>query len=239
MKKTLLLSILASFSILKSFAADFINPTWSASNLNPGEQAIYTFNYEIVTASPGAIFYAYFPTGFTCSSISTAVVKVNGSNATISSYSYVAGNNNLIHIRLENKDLATSGSQIEVQLEITNPTTSGTYNFGFIRSSDGAGNEIDVWPNPIPQIEIGSLSSTNFILNKISLYPIPSNEYLIIDENKSFKIENIEIYNSIGKLIKKIPYQSKIDTSSLNEGIYFIKILTNTNSVVKKIVIKH
>lgn len=73
-------------------------------------------------------------------------------------------------------------------------------------------------------------------LNKVILYPNPvETKFFISAPNET--ITSVEIYNSLGKLIKKQDDGSRtINISDLEVGIYFVKLYSNDASVLKKIV---
>ena len=74
-------------------------------------------------------------------------------------------------------------------------------------------------------------------INQLSVYPNPTTGQLIID-NREKTIENIEIFDVLGKLLqsKIVNLQSKIeiDISHLANGIYYLKIDGKTVKIVKK-----
>jgi hypothetical protein len=74
----------------------------------------------------------------------------------------------------------------------------------------------------------------------IILYPNPSNNYIFINGIDLGKIKTIVITDIQGKVVlKNIPIQNFIATTTLNKGIYFIKITTlNDTNIVKKIILK-
>jgi len=70
-----------------------------------------------------------------------------------------------------------------------------------------------------------------------SVYPIPTSGILNIQSD--MPINQIEIYNLLGQLVKSNTDQNSIDISSVDQGIYFIKVMdengnTGTQKVVKK-----
>ena len=73
---------------------------------------------------------------------------------------------------------------------------------------------------------------------QIMVYPNPAKDELRI-ENGELRIENIEIYDVYGR--KTFNFQlltfNSIDVSSLTNGIYFVKIVTERGIITKKIVI--
>ena len=76
--------------------------------------------------------------------------------------------------------------------------------------------------------------------NQIIVFPNPTNDYFSI-QNNSRKANDyiISITNIQGKLIKRFKLNNenkKIDISSFEKGVYFVKIETPTSSILKKIV---
>jgi len=75
--------------------------------------------------------------------------------------------------------------------------------------------------------------------NAISIYPNPVKDRFTIQKDDVFTIDNIMIYNTLGKTV----YQSSstnndVDISDLSNGIYLVKIESNTNSIIKKIIVQ-
>jgi len=82
----------------------------------------------------------------------------------------------------------------------------------------------------IDNIRLYSKDLGGGILNKKTssfiIYPNPSNDFIVI-KGVSSKIENIEIYNLSGNMIKQCKYQgmeTKISTKDLNRGLYLVRI---------------
>ena len=76
-----------------------------------------------------------------------------------------------------------------------------------------------------------------------SITPNPSSNGLfkVISETESGQIENINVYNSLGRLIESnnsIVSSFVVDLSSYSNGIYFLKIKlkNNPNTIIKKII---
>jgi len=81
-----------------------------------------------------------------------------------------------------------------------------------------------------------TLSSRDFALNKIKVYPIPSNSKVFIKSNNN-TITKIEIYNTLGQVIKTVNKNLKtLDISDFPEGIYLIKIFTELGTINKRII---
>ena len=66
------------------------------------------------------------------------------------------------------------------------------------------------------------------------IYPNPTTGKLTID-NGQLKIENIEIYDIVGRKIVNCPLSidNSIDVSHLANGLYFLKIGNKTVKVIK------
>ncbi|MFY0599643.1 MAG: T9SS type A sorting domain-containing protein [Cyclobacteriaceae bacterium] len=79
-----------------------------------------------------------------------------------------------------------------------------------------------------------------FETEKISLYPNPANEYINIIGKGVNNISSIEIYNVQGKLvINKQVDSNSIDISSLNKGVYMVRINDNTGKIRTEKLIKN
>jgi hypothetical protein len=87
----------------------------------------------------------------------------------------------------------------------------------------------------------GTLSSQNFELQNVVVYPNPSKGIFNISLG-NLQPETIEVYDVMGKLIMKknaisvTNFQTSIDLSAVAQGIYFIKISANGQNSVKRIV---
>ena len=74
-------------------------------------------------------------------------------------------------------------------------------------------------------VETNTLNSETFNTNKISLYPNPAQNFVVLN-NKPDSIENIDIYSITGHLVKSVDLKSnndKIDIQDLAPGLYFLK----------------
>ena len=68
--------------------------------------------------------------------------------------------------------------------------------------------------------------------NTLKVYPNPANDYLTIEGN----ITSVEIYNTVGQclLTKQVNGNTRIDLAGFNNGIYFLRVYNNEESVVRK-----
>lgn len=78
-------------------------------------------------------------------------------------------------------------------------------------------------------------------LDKISVFPNPSNGVFSISKNNLTTINKIRVFDTNAKLLKEIAtdsnFNNTIDISELSRGIYFMEISNDTDQVVKKVII--
>ncbi|MEQ3661192.1 MAG: T9SS type A sorting domain-containing protein, partial [Flavobacterium sp.] len=87
----------------------------------------------------------------------------------------------------------------------------------------------------------GVLANESFELNNISVYPNPSNGLVTISYG-TFEPTQIQVYDISGKLILTKENlnvsETNLDLSSASQGIYFIKVSSENQSVVKRLIKK-
>lgn len=82
-----------------------------------------------------------------------------------------------------------------------------------------------------------SLSNPEFIPeNDIVITPNPANEIINIQYNKP--IENYQLIDLTGKIITSESNSTTINVSTINPGIYLLKIISNNTTTTKKVVIQ-
>jgi hypothetical protein len=111
--------------------------------------------------------------------------------------------------------------------------------FRIVFHSDEAENKRGV--NVDDFVISGTLSSENFELNNVFVYPNPSKGIFNISLG-NLQPTGIEVYDLTGKKVyakNEIAisnFETKIDLSSVTQGIYFVKIIDNNQSTVKRII---
>lgn len=80
------------------------------------------------------------------------------------------------------------------------------------------------------------LSSDSFVLENFNIYPNPTSDVLNISLDNDLILQEVIIYNSLGQIVKK-SNKTKIDVSSLSEGMYHAEVKTNKGKASKKIII--
>lgn len=98
-------------------------------------------------------------------------------------------------------------------------------------------------PEYVVEIWSNILSTNEYTSNDFSIYPNPTNADLVYINKGNNSIKNLELYSISGKLIlsKKVnTSHSTITLDNLNSvasGMYLLKIQTDKNTVIKKLVI--
>ena len=84
-------------------------------------------------------------------------------------------------------------------------------------------------------IVVSALSVDEFFFNNIGIYPNPTNDVLNIKLSNNDLPDSYSIYTILGQLINQRKINSlsdlSINTSNLSNGMYFIKILKEGNTV--------
>ncbi len=99
---------------------------------------------------------------------------------------------------------------------------------------DGTQNGLDFWQNVLSIEDFSGLST-------IVLYPNPSKGVINISNQSDFRIETIQIYNTLGALVYKAndSFGNSLDVSSLAAGQYIAEIqLSQGPKQIKKIIIQ-
>jgi hypothetical protein len=93
------------------------------------------------------------------------------------------------------------------------------------------------WDDKVAWYSNGVLGLENNKLNEISLYPIPFNNILSIENSNHLDIKRISIFDSQGRLIlEENQAISEIDMSHFSAGIFFVTIETENSQLTKKVI---
>ncbi|PTM05721.1 MAG: hypothetical protein DA407_12130, partial [Bacteroidetes bacterium] len=88
----------------------------------------------------------------------------------------------------------------------------------------------------------GTLSTIDFNTKSFSVYPNPSNTgsvNVVSSSTSNFGQINVAVYDVLGKqVINKAMTSEKLNVSSLNAGVYIMKITQGKAISTKKLVIK-
>ncbi|MGJ8592280.1 MAG: aryl-sulfate sulfotransferase [Aquaticitalea sp.] len=93
------------------------------------------------------------------------------------------------------------------------------------------GNPIELNPNLTACENLG-VEETN--LSDLKIYPNPTTNNVFVESN--FRIEKIEVYNTLGSLVEIVSNSNKVDLNSMDSGIYFMTLHYNNAHVTKRII---
>ncbi|MEI7596958.1 MAG: T9SS type A sorting domain-containing protein [Bacteroidota bacterium] len=111
------------------------------------------------------------------------------------------------------------------------PSTTGTYYIGFNMYSEA--NNGNFYIDDFSITEETTTNINNYSENIINVYPNPASDIINISSDE--KIDNINIYNTMGQLVISTKEAKTINISSLKNGIYTIQINSNNNITTKMI----
>ena len=81
------------------------------------------------------------------------------------------------------------------------------------------------------------LSTDKFVLDNFNIYPNPSSQIVTINLQENLNLEKVNIYNTLGQLIKT-EKSNTISVNSLSQGIYYFEIITDKGKGTKTILVK-
>jgi hypothetical protein len=101
---------------------------------------------------------------------------------------------------------------------------------GYWYESDAKIDDIGFWNRALTQQEINnlynaSLSTQDFAINEMSIYPNPANN--VLNFKATLEVETIAIYNMLGQLVqqeKMNALESAINIEKLAQGTYLVKV---------------
>jgi hypothetical protein len=108
-----------------------------------------------------------------------------------------------------------------------------------VQANCGDGN-LSEWCDPI-HISTTIDGIANWLESSVSLYPNPAREYIDIRVDGDLNVTMMEVYDVYGKLINTvnvIDNPTRINVSSLANGMYFVRVTTEAGSVTKTFVKK-
>jgi thermitase len=83
-------------------------------------------------------------------------------------------------------------------------------------------------------LDVQHFSTPNIDSSTISIYPNPTKDRLYIQSD--YGVNDIKIYDITGRFIKKHENTSEVDMTTLNKGIYLLKIATDQKTFETKVI---
>lgn len=94
------------------------------------------------------------------------------------------------------------------------------------------------WDNTVYWFENQLLAIPNFGLQNIEIYPNPTQGLVYIDSKKE-NIVSATIFDILGKKVLQLNGKiQQVDISTLEEGMYFLRIVSDDRDFVEKIIKK-
>jgi len=125
-----------------------------------------------------------------------------------------------------------------------NQINHGPYNGSWVSFGEDKNKELYIIDNfgSIYKIEGNILSTTDFNINTVSIYPNPASNNLNVKSSNNSFIKNISIYDLKGSiaLTKNISglTETNISINSLQSGIYMVKVTSAKDiSIIKKLIV--
>ncbi|OBX22017.1 MULTISPECIES: endonuclease [Bizionia] len=92
-----------------------------------------------------------------------------------------------------------------------------------------------IWNGQDAEDTWGTLSIPAEQLEQLTIYPTYTSNYIYIKANTNKKY-NYTIYNTMGQQVKTATTTELIDISTLENGLYLLKLMSNNTAQVKKII---
>ena len=164
------------------------------------------------------------PTGLTVSSVTDESITITwNADANVSSWNiqYSAAGGTL-----------NSASSNTNSYTLNGLTPETTYTIQ-VQANCGDGN-LSEWSTSVTGTTTVGIDS--WLSNSVSLYPNPTREYIDIRVDGDLNVTMMEVYDVYGKLINTvnvIDNPTRINVSSLANGMYFVRVTTEEGSVTK------
>ncbi len=135
-------------------------------------------------------------------------------------------------------DVGSSVSQgfaIEVgpgwfEVVFTNTTSPDNCDFSFSIDDGGTG---------AIQCDDGTVNTSDFLLNKMELYPNPASDVVNIKLAGGILVSNVELINVSGKTIYSgTLVNNKLNLNGIAAGVYFVKVTSENATATKKLIVK-
>ena len=123
-------------------------------------------------------------------------------------------------------------------VSIFNPSGTDYSAVGYAATTPSNYSAAGAWRIDNFTVYTGTLSVNQNSIGEVKVFPNPcSSEFVYITSN-SQENKNIEIFNILGKNVLNTTITDRINVSSLDSGVYLLKITEGDNLLVKKLVIQ-
>jgi hypothetical protein len=215
--------------------------TAALSNLTPNTsytfKAFITFNGQTIEGSeltfttlPNDVEPCDVPTGLDTTTVANESITITwNANANVNSWN--------IQYRPVGGQWSNATANTN-SYTITGLTGNTDYEIQ-VQANCGGGNLSD-WSSSL-LVHTHSTGLMNYLENSVVLFPNPAKEYVDIRIDGELNVTGMEVYDVYGKLINTVgvcdtPVQTRINVSTLANGMYFVRVTTEEGVVTKTFV---
>jgi len=215
--------------------------TAALSNLTPNTsytfKAFITFNGQTVeggemtfTTLPNDVEPCDVPTGLDTTTVANESITITwNANANVNSWN--------IQYRPVGGQWSNATANTN-SYTITGLTGNTDYEIQ-VQANCGGGNLSD-WSSSL-LVHTHNTGLMNYLENSVVLFPNPAKEYVDIRIDGELNVTGMEVYDVYGKLINTVgvcdtPVQTRINVSTLANGMYFVRVTTEEGVVTKTFV---
>jgi hypothetical protein len=215
-------------NIKKTQKQIFENAPWAYTQT--GNQHLISINKSAFADLEKGDFIGVFNSNGTCA----GYTQFNGENGNILlvaySEDYTTGNNDGLQ-EGENMTFRIYSQSLNQETEVA---------VSFDNSMPNNGSFTDMGLSMILKFGEGATSIQENAETNISMYPNPATNMVNINLNGDYNDATVVIYDTEGRAVINQVFngQTEVNVSSLEAGIYFVKINTKTMNEVRKLVIK-
>ena len=166
------------------------------------------------------------PTGVTTGNVTHESIEVTWDNADVTGWN--------VQYRVQNGQWSSSNTTTN-SYTITGLTPETTYEIQ-VQANCGDGN-LSEWSSMVTATTTTGINS--WLDNSVTLYPNPAKEYVDIRVDGELNVNTMEVYDVYGKLVNTVIVNenpTRINVSSLANGMYFVRVTTEMGAVTKTFV---
>ncbi|MCT4630616.1 T9SS type A sorting domain-containing protein [Winogradskyella sp.] len=105
--------------------------------------------------------------------------------------------------------------------------------------NERSGNAYYLTARDAADFSVPVLSTNNFESASFSIYPNPTNTGFVTITSSNSDVMNVQVFDILGKQVKnETLINNTLNVSSLNKGVYILKITQNNTSTTKKLVVR-
>jgi methionine-rich copper-binding protein CopC len=186
-----------------------LSPLDEATNVAINTNLVITFSENIVKGTGNVVIFDSDNIPVETIAINTAAVSISGVTVTINPTSDLMGS-----------------TYYYIQIDATAFKDVSNNNYAGIADST-------TW-NFTTEVTV-SLEG-NLVSQRLIIYPNPVNNTLTIQVENQIEINEVIIYNILGKIVKTVKDRTLIDVSNFSDGVYLIKIMTDKGIGLKRFI---